>query len=92
MRLKANTAHGGFFYARHHPGVGEDKAGEQGMSIPTPRAIDSLNPEDNDVKGGFSFVSAMFVELAPALSAASGPHAYDLQVDAEQLGGIFYFS
>ena len=92
MRLKANTAHGGFFYARHHPGVGEDKAGEQGMTFLTPGAIDSLNPEDNAVKGGFTFVSAVFVELAPALSAGSSPHANGLQVDAEQLGGIFDFS
>jgi hypothetical protein len=83
MRLKANTAHGGFFYARQHPGVGEDKTGEQGMGFPTTGAIDSLNPKDNTIKRGFTFVGAVFVELASAGGAGSGPHAYGLQVDAE---------
>ena len=91
MCLKANAAHGCFFYARHHPGIGEDKAGEQGMSFSTPWAIDSLNPEDNAVKGGLALVSAVFVKLAPAGGAAAGPYTYDLQVDTEQFRGIFNF-
>lgn len=83
MVLEADTAHGGFFYARHHPGIGEDKAGNQGMSFTATGAIDSLNREDNTVKGGLAFVGAVLVELEPALTGP-GPGAYGLHVDTKQ--------
>ena len=83
MALEADTAHGGFFYMGHHPGIGEDKAGNQGMSFTATGAIDSLNPEDNTVTGGFALVGAVFVELETADGAGSGPGAYGLHVDSK---------